>query len=178
MSYDRSREVLGYSPAAVIAGVAISEMLSQLAPPCHRCLAELDSRSDPVVHVVAGVIERNGRFFLQQRAPEGTFPFARCSPGGKVEPGESDEEALKRELAQECAVDSVIGESLFEYVGGNLVVRFYRVEYITPPYPRDYVGIGGGWYTREERAALQLTPADTAFRAYSDAELAKVLAPA
>ncbi|NTV92967.1 MAG: (deoxy)nucleoside triphosphate pyrophosphohydrolase [Chlorobiaceae bacterium] len=54
--------------------------------------------------VVCAIIERNGRFLIARR-PEGkTFALKWEFPGGKVESGESPQDALHRELAEELGV--------------------------------------------------------------------------
>ncbi len=55
--------------------------------------------------VAAALVDRDGRLLVQQR-PEGT-PMAGLweFPGGKIEPGETPERALIRELAEELAID-------------------------------------------------------------------------
>ena len=55
--------------------------------------------------VAAALVDRDGRLLVQQR-PEGK-PMAGLweFPGGKVEPGETPERALIRELAEELAID-------------------------------------------------------------------------
>lgn len=52
---------------------------------------------------VHAIVEKNGNFCLVQ-APNGAFFL----PGGEIEPGESQEEALKRELIEEIGADDVI----------------------------------------------------------------------
>lgn len=59
----------------------------------------------PVPHytVTAAVIRRNGQVLLAQRPPQGLLGNLWEFPGGKVEPGESLEEALQREINEELA---------------------------------------------------------------------------
>ena len=61
-----------------------------------------------VVEVVAAILVRDGRIFLQQRPPTKDFAWCWESPGGKVEPSESHHVALRRELREELGID--IGE--------------------------------------------------------------------
>ena len=53
-----------------------------------------------VVRVVAGVVERDGRYLITQRRETAVLPLQWEFPGGKVEQGEKDEEALQRELRE------------------------------------------------------------------------------
>jgi 8-oxo-dGTP diphosphatase len=55
--------------------------------------------------VAAALVDRDGRLLVQQR-PEGK-PMAGLweFPGGKIEPGETPEAALIRELHEELAID-------------------------------------------------------------------------
>jgi 8-oxo-dGTP diphosphatase len=60
----------------------------------------------PIIHVVAGILRDNdGRVLLTQRPSgkhlAGLWEF----PGGKREPGESSEDALRRELHEEIGID-------------------------------------------------------------------------
>lgn len=58
-----------------------------------------------LVVVAAALVDRDGRLLVQQR-PEG-LPMAGLweFPGGKVESGETPEQALIRELAEELGID-------------------------------------------------------------------------
>ncbi len=58
-----------------------------------------------LVVVAAALVDRDGRLLVQQR-PEGLSMAGLWEfPGGKVEPGETPEQALIRELAEELAID-------------------------------------------------------------------------
>ncbi len=58
-----------------------------------------------LVVVAAALIDRDGRLLVQQR-PEGLSMAGLWEfPGGKIEPGETPEQALVRELAEELAID-------------------------------------------------------------------------
>lgn len=50
------------------------------------------------IRVVAAVLERGGNYLITQRRPTAVLPLLWEFPGGKVEPGETDAQALKREL--------------------------------------------------------------------------------
>ena len=52
------------------------------------------------IHVVAAIIEKEGRYFATQRG-YGEFKDGWEFPGGKIEQGESPEEALQREIREE-----------------------------------------------------------------------------
>ena len=59
------------------------------------------------IEVVAAILHRDGAYFATQRGYgefEGMWEF----PGGKIEPGESREVALKREIQEELGVDITI----------------------------------------------------------------------
>ncbi len=64
--------------------------------------------------VVAAVVRRGGRILVTRRHPDGERGGQWEFPGGKVEPGESEPEALAREIREElgCAIEV-----------GRLVVR-------------------------------------------------------
>jgi 8-oxo-dGTP diphosphatase len=50
------------------------------------------------IRVVAAVIEREGRYLITQRRATAVLPFMWEFPGGRVEAGETDTQALEREL--------------------------------------------------------------------------------
>lgn len=64
----------------------------------------------PKIRVVGAMIEEEGRYLITQRPPRATLPLLWEFPGGKVEPGESDQQALARELREEMAIAVAVGE--------------------------------------------------------------------
>ena len=63
--------------------------------------------------VVAALIEQNGRLLICQRRRNDPFPLKWEFPGGKVKPGESPAEGLRRELEEELGVTATIGRELY-----------------------------------------------------------------
>ena len=61
--------------------------------------------SERAIRVVAGVIERGGRYLITQRRASAVLPLLWEFPGGRVEPGETDATALKREVLHRLGVD-------------------------------------------------------------------------
>lgn len=74
-------------------------------------------RSDPrrTIRVVAAVVERDGRYLITQRRPNAVLPLLWEFPGGKVEPGENDAAALRREMQERLGIDVAVGD-LISYV--------------------------------------------------------------
>lgn len=83
------------------------------------------------VHVAVGVIQRGNTFFICKRAEHqhqgGKWEF----PGGKVETGESVEEALNRELQEEIGISikafSVLTEIAHEYTEKHVLLSVLLV---------------------------------------------------
>lgn len=62
------------------------------------------------IRVVGAMIEKDGRYLITQRPPTASLPMLWEFPGGRVEPGETDQEALARELREEMAIDVAVGD--------------------------------------------------------------------
>jgi 8-oxo-dGTP diphosphatase len=88
-----------------------------------------DSTSRPI-RVAAAVVWHDGRLLLTRRPPGGRFGLMWEFPGGKLESGESAEQALVRELREELGVGSVtlgtLAVETHEYALG-LVVELHFV---------------------------------------------------
>ena len=59
----------------------------------------------PIRHGVVAVIPRDERLLVIRRSELVIAPLAICFPGGGVEPGETEPEALRRELREELGVE-------------------------------------------------------------------------
>lgn len=67
-----------------------------------------------IVRVVAAVIEKDGRYLITQRRDEAVLPNLWEFPGGKVESGETDEVALRREVEGRLGVEIMVARKLTE----------------------------------------------------------------
>jgi len=68
-------------------------------------MTSADPTEEPTIrrHGVVAVIVRDERFLVIRRAAGIAAPGKYCFPGGGIEPGESEEQALRRELLEELA---------------------------------------------------------------------------
>jgi len=84
-------------------------------------------------------------------------------PGGKVESGESDREALVREIFEELGMNIEVGARLAEsehrYAHGVIRLVAYRCRLISgEPHPTDHDRVV--WIDVDEAASLPWAPAD------------------
>lgn len=82
--------------------------------------------------VSAALILRADTVLICQRRPDQPMALKWEFPGGKMEPGESAEEALKRELDEELGIDAVIGPRIAHTrhtyrSGGAVDLQFFVV---------------------------------------------------
>lgn len=67
------------------------------------------------IRVVAAVVQQGDRYLITQRRPTAVLPLMWEFPGGRVEPAETDTEALKREVFHRLQVTIDVGQ-LMSYV--------------------------------------------------------------
>ena len=88
-----------------------------------------------MIQVVAGIIYKDGKILIAKRNLHkdqgGKWEF----PGGKVEKGETNEEALKREIKEELDADievkEYVGENEFHYPEKDVKLIFYQANLIS-----------------------------------------------
>jgi 8-oxo-dGTP diphosphatase len=93
----------------------------------------MQTEEQAIIQVTAGIIRKNGKILIAKRPNHGNggkYEF----PGGKLEPGETLEDCLKRELNEEFDVDSKIGsfitKSSFVYGDKSYCLHAYYVDEI------------------------------------------------
>lgn len=113
---------------------------------------------------MAAVVRRGGRLLLCQRPAHkrhgGLWEF----PGGKVHPGETLGEALRRELDEELGlslVRIVAQAGLRPDPGSAFVIHFIEAEAAGETVAHEHEAVG--WFRAEEAAELPLAPGDRAF---------------
>ena len=86
--------------------------------------------------VAAGLIVRGGEVLIGQRRPDQPMALLWEFPGGKIEAGESPEQALARELDEELGIHAVIGARVTRVRhnyrhGGAVDLQFFAVHEFT-----------------------------------------------
>ncbi len=82
------------------------------------------------IRVVAAVIERGGHYLITQRRATAVLPLSWEFPGGRVEDGETDHDALRREVRHRIGVDIAPGKlmSFVSHPYERYVVDLYLYE--------------------------------------------------
>lgn len=115
------------------------------------------------MNVVGAVITRDGLVMCAQRGHNGNLPGLWEFPGGKIKSGESKQDALKREIAEElgCAVEvgNEVTTTTHEYEFGKVTLTtFYCLIVSGTPTLTEHVSIK--WLPPNKLDTIPWAPAD------------------
>ncbi|HEY3863633.1 MAG TPA: 8-oxo-dGTP diphosphatase MutT [Verrucomicrobiae bacterium] len=86
------------------------------------------------IEVAAGLVFRDGKMLITRRLPEAHLGGLWEFPGGKREPGETCEECLRRELAEELGIEvqthEVVEELTHDYPDRSVHLKFFRCRWL------------------------------------------------
>ncbi|MDV6379134.1 (deoxy)nucleoside triphosphate pyrophosphohydrolase [Sporosarcina sp. GW1-11] len=116
------------------------------------------------VHVVGAVIENDeGEILSALRSPTMTLPNYWEFPGGKIEQGETPEEALQREIQEEleCVIQvrEAVEDTTYEYEKVIVRLETFMAKIVEgTPIATEHAELR--WIPREQLAGLDWAPAD------------------
>ena len=116
----------------------------------------------PTIRVVAAVIRDGDRIYATQRG-YGEYKDGWEFPGGKIEPGETPEEALVREIREELAVTIEVGEKIstieYDYPKFHLSMDCFWCRIVDGEiHLQEHEA--ARWLTKEDLATVDWLPAD------------------
>ena len=125
--------------------------------------AALGTKGDQAVNVAAGLVFRGSKLLITQRPLDkhlgGLWEF----PGGKLDPGETFQQCLARELREELAIEVAVHEEIEEithtYPEKTVRLKFFRCELLQGQ-PRPVHCLAVAWISRAELTAYQFPAAD------------------
>jgi len=135
------------------------------------------SNSNHPIDVTCAIIEKNGQVLAAQRGPAMAMPFKWEFPGGKINPGETAEDCIIREIKEELGVEIQIKTPLpfSSHAYPDLHVRLHpfvcritrgRIE------PAEHHAVQ--WTGHEQLPALEWAEADVAVvKSYLDYRIGK-----
>jgi 8-oxo-dGTP diphosphatase len=117
------------------------------------------------IRVVAAVLEKDGRYLITQRRASAVLALLWEFPGGRVEEGETDAQALKREVRHRLGAEIEVGKliSFVSHPYEHYVVDLFLYECLLASEalePRNVHAFR--WVTSAEFDQFPFTPADEA----------------
>ena len=114
------------------------------------------------IEVVAAIIRKEGKIFATQRG-YGEWKDWWEFPGGKMEPGETPEEALKREIREELSAEIRVDELLctveYDYPKFALTLHCYLCSLVTEALHLNEHE-AARWLANDELDSVKWLPAD------------------
>lgn len=116
-----------------------------------------------LVQVTAAVLRRGEKVLIARRRAPSELAGKWELPGGKIEPGESAEACLERELLEELGVRTRVGalvaRNRHEYAGATVELSAYEVELVAgEPHPREHAQLR--WVAPADFERYEFAPAD------------------
>lgn len=133
-------------------------------------------RSSSPLPVVAGLLIQDSKVFVARRKKgrllEGFWEF----PGGKIDAGESPQEALQRELFEELGLKVEVGASLGKYIHRYDKIDIELETFWVPSFTGEIQLIDHDeyqWVPWQKLGQVQLAPADIPFVSKIQIELSR-----
>ncbi len=115
------------------------------------------------IPVVAGILVRNGQIMISRRPAGAHLGMKWEFPGGKIEPGETPEAALRRELMEETGAEAeamrIYDAKLWAYPEKTVLLLFYAARLLSGE-PRPLEGQTLEWVKPGELGGYAFAPAD------------------
>ena len=110
------------------------------------------------------MIERDGAILITRRPPGSHLAGFWEFPGGKPDPGEALDQALRREIAEELGVEAQVGDKIetidWEYADKRVRLHFFRCTVTGEPRPLE--GQEMEWVFPEDLPRYEFPAADAA----------------
>ncbi|MBC1500875.1 (deoxy)nucleoside triphosphate pyrophosphohydrolase [Listeria weihenstephanensis] len=115
------------------------------------------------IHVVGAIIQKNGKILCVQRADSAVNGADWEFPGGKIEPGETPEQALIREVQEEIGCEITVTEAfdhtVYAYEFANVHLTCFLCELVAGE-PILHVHQAMKWLSASEMLHLKWSPAN------------------
>ena len=120
-----------------------------------------------MLRVTAAILTRNGKILIAQKGPNDKRANKWEFPGGKIDPGETPQQGLRRELLEELGLETNIGtlfsDTLYTHEQGQIRQFTYWVDVVNLPINvalSEHQAIA--WVTPDEIVNFEFAGADMA----------------